>query len=164
MNIYSSILAGIKNNLTVRKTQSESTTQVSPWLPSADTAEPKEELADIFEVDSIKEICDLPGLEVVKRLSCFEEICPSEQDDYEDMQISNMAGESVIDGHDSPGIVRLSSMDFNEESKKDPHSALLIGLNESEQKKSTNNMMFGTRNRKGKNRKFRKMNTVDVTY
>ena len=109
-NIYSTILAGIQNNLTVRKTQSESATQASPWLPApAMTLEPKERLADIFEVDSIKEISDLPGLEIVKRLSCFEEICPSELDNEEDtsLQLFNLAGSSVIDGLASPtGLTR----------------------------------------------------------
>ena len=80
-NIYSTILAGIQNNLTVRKTQSESATQANSNRLPKQAAEPREELEDIFEVESIKEICDLPGLEIVKRLSCFEEICPSEQDD-----------------------------------------------------------------------------------
>ena len=57
MNIYSTILAGTQN-LTVRKTQSENASQVSPWLPTPTVAGSKEELADIFEVDSIKEICE----------------------------------------------------------------------------------------------------------
>ena len=71
--------------------------------------EPKEEqLEDIFEVESIKEISDLPGLEVVKRLSVFEEICPSDLDHEVDghMQLSNFAGESAIDGLEaSPAIL-----------------------------------------------------------
>lgn len=58
------------------------------------------QLADIFEVDSIKEISDLPGLEVVKRLSVFEEICPSDLDHEADslMQLSNFAGDTGLDG------------------------------------------------------------------
>ena len=65
---------------------------------AAETQE--EQLADIFEVESIKEISDLPGLEVVKRLSVFEEICPSDLDHEVDghMQLSNFAGGSVVDG------------------------------------------------------------------
>lgn len=80
------------------------------------------------------------------------------------MQISNMAGDSVIDGLESPGITRLCSMDDSEEGKKYPYTASTIGLEEFEQKKSTTNLMFGNTNRKGKNRKYRKMNTVDVAY
>ena len=100
-NIYSTILAGIKNNLTVRKTQSESAMNVLTTLPTpAVVNKPKEELTDIFEVESIKEICDLPGLEVVKRLSVFEEICPSDLDREDEgmMQLSNVAGDSAVGG------------------------------------------------------------------
>ena len=100
-NIYSTILAGMQNNLTVRKTQSESATNVLTTLPTpAVVSKPKEELTDIFEVESIKEICDLPGLEVVKRLSVFEEICPSDLDREDEgmMQLSNVAGDSAVGG------------------------------------------------------------------
>ena len=99
--------------MAVRKTQSESASLVALEPPrenmTAAAAEPQEEqLADIFEVESIKEISDLPGLEVVKRLSVFEEICPSDLDHEVDghMQLSNFAGESVVDGLvSSPNIL-----------------------------------------------------------
>jgi hypothetical protein len=78
-NIYSTILAGIQN-LTVRKTQSEHTAvlgQTSQPTPIV-TVSDEDALEDIFEeVESIKEICDLTDLKVIRRLSCFEEICPS---------------------------------------------------------------------------------------
>jgi hypothetical protein len=124
VNIYSHILAGIQNNLTVRKTQSESNMQANqtskmPSVTPVITAyadEKDTELADIFEVESIKEICDLPGLDVVKRLSCFEEICPSELDEEYDamMQLSNTAADSTIGGLTSPmaGLNRYCSQSF----------------------------------------------------
>jgi len=76
-----------------------------------------------------------------------------------------MAAGSVINGLDSPGIVRLCSMDDSEECKKDPRSTTLFtgGDEVDEQKKSTT-MVGGNRDRKGKNRKFRKIHTVDVAY
>ena len=42
----------------------------------------------------------MPGLEVVKRLSVFEEICPSDLDHEADslMQLSNFAGDLNQDG------------------------------------------------------------------
>ena len=99
--------------MAVRKTQSESAPLVTLEPPSATIATaaaepPEEQLADIFEVESIKEISDVPGLEVVKRLSVFEEICPSDLDHEVDghMQLSNFAGGSVVDGLvSSPNIL-----------------------------------------------------------
>ena len=87
VNIYSHILAGIQSNLTLRKKRSEVVIQgsssqaqlpVTPVVTSGLENQP--DLEDIFEVESIKEISDLPGLAVVKRLSCFENICPSDVD------------------------------------------------------------------------------------
>ena len=44
------------------------------------------QIIETQSIESIREICDAPELKVVKRLSCFEEICPSELDrtEYED--------------------------------------------------------------------------------
>lgn len=77
-NIYSTILAGIQNNLTLRRTQSEDTTAVA----LADAQKQLDDLHQIIEtesIESIRDICDAaPELKAIKRLSCFEEICPSE--------------------------------------------------------------------------------------
>ena len=61
----------------------------------------KQDLEEIFEADSIKEICDFPDLKVVKRLSCFEEICPSENDTHMLSMLSCQA-QAEADGLDSP--------------------------------------------------------------
>ena len=38
------------------------------------------QIIETQSIESIREICDAPELNVIKRLSCFEEICPSELD------------------------------------------------------------------------------------
>ena len=60
----------------------------------------KKDLEGIFEVDSIKEICEVPGLDVVRRLSCFEEICPSELDNAmaEESSFANVAQGPDMEG------------------------------------------------------------------
>ena len=104
--------------------QASQTTKMPTVTPVITTyADEKEaELEDIFEVESIKEICDLPGLDVVKRLSCFEEICPSELDEESDamMQLSNAAADSTIGGLMSPmaGLSRHCSQNFAQEESK----------------------------------------------
>ena len=152
-------------------------------MPIAVAESKEEQLADIFEVESIKEISDLPGLEVVKRLSVFEEICPSDMDHETDglMQLSNIAGESVIDGLvTSPGIITSQhSADLHYQAAMNeiedhlyPYAAINFGF---EQKKhiafgsNTSNQnnpsaMLSSRNRKGKNRKFRRVCTVEVSH
>ena len=127
----------------------------------------------------------MPGLEVVKRLSVFEEICPSELDKEIDghMQLSNFTGEFAADGLvASPAILTSqhsvglrSHAEMNGEIDEDlvyplPHTAI-NNLDYVEQKKhlaSSNNpstiAKFGMRNRKGKNRKFRRVSTVEVSH
>ena len=70
--------------MTVRRTQSEVMAQSVAEQVEADGEKDKLqgcELDSIFEADSIRELCDYPEVVSVKRLSCFEEICPSEFDE-----------------------------------------------------------------------------------
>lgn len=121
MNIYSTILAGIQNNLTLRKTQSEDASIVlTSAVKAPETVESqaassaqKDQLQQIqlddlhleqiiIESESIGSFrenfmmcsgsgCDaaallLPELKIIKRLSCFEEICPSVHDNTTDQR------------------------------------------------------------------------------
>ena len=61
----------------------------------------------------------MPGLEVVKRLSVFEEICPSDLDHEADslMQLSNFAGDLGQDGLHTTKAQMLTS----QRSLEEPH-------------------------------------------
>jgi len=73
-NIYSTLLAVIY--LPLKRVQSENRSGVSQWQ----TRPEEDDLENIFEeASSIKDVCDFPELSVIKRLSCFEDICSSSQ-------------------------------------------------------------------------------------
>ena len=57
----------------------------TPWSPTSATERKNDniDVEGIFDSESIGKICQIPGLNIMKRLSCFEEICPSELDEAE---------------------------------------------------------------------------------
>jgi len=77
-NIYSTILAGIQN-VELCKTQSENESVATTELTASNVAITSN-LEKIFEEESSSQaLSELPDLQSVKRLSCFEEICPSNE-------------------------------------------------------------------------------------
>lgn len=54
----------------------------TPWSPNIDDSSLRQDKFEGFIAnESINEIVQQPALRIVKRLSCFEEICPSEPDE-----------------------------------------------------------------------------------
>ena len=143
----------------------------------------KKDLEGIFEVDSIKEICEVPGLDVVRRLSCFEEICPSELDNAmaEESSFANVAQGPDMEGLSQHSLENGLMSEIVEETKQGSKfdevimkgsaaGITNISRKECEQKKSYDASQISpavimcTRNRKGKNRKFRKVHTEDLAF
>ena len=104
-NIYSTLLAGFQS-LTVRRAQSETSESMQQWLTKKPDAEiePKE-----VKLDEMSVIRELSELQVIKRLSCFEEICPSDQD----------ACSNGFDNDDKDGFYELGLSNLTEELKLD---------------------------------------------
>ena len=76
---------------------------------------------EILETESIRDICesDFPELKIIKRLSCFEEICPSEIDEYDEQvqlpmtPISHSNGTEDMEGLLSTRLSLDASKDTN---------------------------------------------------
>ena len=168
-NIYSTILAGIQ--LTVRKTQSEYSAQDSPKprLPTISLQEVSEE-----EPDVLPQVWDAPELQLIKRLSCFEEICPSSERFDSSLGFSLPLGVTCqltkgrsVQNQDGPGESdNLAASD--EVQGVISASKILSGVDsqqsgvDDQKRNSTQVVKMLSKGRKGKNRKFHQLTTVTV--
>jgi hypothetical protein len=126
-------------------------------------------LENIFEeASSSKDVCDIPELDFVKRLSCFEEICPSDQDSKElnlvtgDGSKVGVNGLLIQDPNKLPEAGKKTNSDASNISEAYMGAEASQIENGDQKKSSTSSGMFGLVNRKGKNRKFKRVNTVGV--